>query len=111
MNKKVKTLWLKALRSGEYKQVQLQLKRDDRYCCLGVLCDLAVKAGVIKGFSGRAFYLPSAVRAWAGLDGRNPTVTYRYRAGGITMSNLNDGTTDIASKSFKQIARYIERDL
>lgn len=33
--------WLAALRSGEYKQGRGVLKEDGRFCCLGVLCDLA----------------------------------------------------------------------
>jgi hypothetical protein len=35
------TEWLRALRSGEYKQGRRVLKDDDgAYCCLGVLCEL-----------------------------------------------------------------------
>lgn len=35
--------WLKALRSGEYKQGEAKLfnKRNDSYCCLGVACSVA----------------------------------------------------------------------
>lgn len=40
MNKKIKKLWLKALRSGEYKQGKLALRIKNKYCCLGVLCDI-----------------------------------------------------------------------
>lgn len=32
--------WSAALRSGEYAQGQLQLRRGDEFCCLGVACDL-----------------------------------------------------------------------
>jgi len=32
--------WVKALRSGEYKQTDGFLKDDDRFCCLGVLADI-----------------------------------------------------------------------
>jgi len=36
--------WVKALRSGEYKQGQSYLRnRDNKFCCLGVLCDLTNK--------------------------------------------------------------------
>jgi hypothetical protein len=43
--------WLDALRSGEYKQGSLALRRisdfaePDRFCCLGVLCDVLIKDG------------------------------------------------------------------
>lgn len=50
--RKARRLWVKALRSGEYKQGYgyLHYKRGgkDKFCCLGVLCDLAVKNGVIE---------------------------------------------------------------
>lgn len=40
MNKELKTKWLEALRSGEYKQSREILKDENGFCCLGVLCDL-----------------------------------------------------------------------
>lgn len=46
MDKKWKKKWVKALRSGKYKQGMLQLKTpifmSDKYqyCCLGVLCEV-----------------------------------------------------------------------
>ena len=47
MNKEVKKKWVDALRSGEYAQGRSSLRDHDEYCCLGVLCELAVKEGVI----------------------------------------------------------------
>lgn len=45
MKKRVLTKWLKALRSGKYKQgrgalCQIDKKGNESFCCLGVLCDL-----------------------------------------------------------------------
>lgn len=38
---KMKAKWLKALRSGEYKQGRELLKtKDGKYCCLGVLAEI-----------------------------------------------------------------------
>ena len=37
MNKRTKAKWLKALRSGKYKQTRGKLQRGGRNCCLGVL--------------------------------------------------------------------------
>lgn len=47
MNKKLKKQWARALRSGEYEQGQSELCYIDkegvsRYCCLGVLADIAI---------------------------------------------------------------------
>ena len=48
MNSEVKGQWTTALRSGEYEQGNGVLRTiDNTYCCLGVLCELAVKANVI----------------------------------------------------------------
>jgi hypothetical protein len=40
MKKAIKKKWVAALRSGEYKQGRRYLKRDGKYCCLGVLCEI-----------------------------------------------------------------------
>lgn len=78
----VKAKWLAALRSGEYQQGVSQLRYEDpdkvqRFCCLGVLCDLAVKQGVIEApelrpgvgsvyvYDGATTLPSSAVTAWA----------------------------------------------
>ena len=43
MDKKLKAKWVKALRSGGFKQTTdtLYKEREDAYCCLGVLCRMA----------------------------------------------------------------------
>lgn len=41
----VKEAWVKALRSGEYPQSTRSLQNNNGFCCLGVLCDLAMKNG------------------------------------------------------------------
>lgn len=48
MDPGVKALWLEALRSGKYEQGNSVLRTaDGKYCCLGVLCDIAAMNGVI----------------------------------------------------------------
>lgn len=110
MDTRVKALWLDALRSGEYEQAKEVLAKVDPetgkvgYCCLGVLCDLAVKEGVIPSpvlvdryenggeaslrEKDRYLYgdpdgperststaeLPVAVKEWAGLYDTSPAV-------------------------------------
>jgi len=80
--KRIREAWLEALTSGEYKQGKSYLhqktkKGEDRFCCLGVLCDLAVKARVIDApeededrvvvYDGDAEKLPNSVLDWAKL--------------------------------------------
>ena len=38
LEKKFAVKWLKALRSGDYKQGNGFLKSENKYCCLGVAC-------------------------------------------------------------------------
>lgn len=40
--------WADALESGEYEQGYQRLRTDDKYCCLGVLADIAIKRNVIE---------------------------------------------------------------
>lgn len=65
-----KTQWIEALRSGKYKQGQRRLRKDGRYCCLGVLAEqLGLFYSFVEEISGSPssfvegspFYLPSDV--------------------------------------------------
>jgi hypothetical protein len=124
MDVAVKELWVSALRSGEYVQGYGQLRTsDNKYCCLGVLCELASKQGIIpeaslKGiipeasltdrywYAVEASYLPDRVQEWAGLSDQNPQVA---NADGVTsgLGNHNDS----GSHDFDSIADMIEASL
>lgn len=84
---KVKALWLEALRSGVYEQTNMYLSRNGKYCCLGVLCELAVAGDVatrigdntvtyvgIASVDASSKILPNSVTTWAGLLSENPTI-------------------------------------
>lgn len=130
MNPEVKKEWLAALRSGDYSQGRNVLETTDgRFCCLGVLCDLAKDAGVVRReeqedgsitYVGRRgggvdmnrlhssqIALPFDVMEWAGLHQSEPEVAGHYvapdgvRARGLTVANDHDMT-------FEQIADIIE---
>jgi len=106
MNPEVKTLWINALRSGEYQQTQGWLNKGTGFCCLGVLCDLYLKTvkptdarwidkvapGDVRLFefdavtsadpdypvshSHNGASLPEPVQEWAGLSDDDPAVNY-----------------------------------
>lgn len=40
MDKNWKELWLQALKSGNYIQGKAFLRKNDKFCCLGVLCEI-----------------------------------------------------------------------
>lgn len=132
MNEEIKTAWVAALRSGEYPQGFGRLKtleHDDYvqsefckfnpagYCCLGVLMELAVKAGIIAD-DGWWYNQPALlwrVAEWAGLVPKgkphpdtghsqwvDPYVTYDDSS--RHLSEMNDSER----LSFSRIADLIE---
>ncbi len=118
MNYRVKKRWIKELRSGVYKKTCCSLRHGDRFCVLGVLCDLHAKAtgGEWEGghYKGRGSELPDEVRYWAGLEGYSAMVGLaplesKYES----LAQMNDGVDQdkLSARSFKQIANCIERHL
>ena len=111
--------WVAALRSGKYKQTKNVLHRtngQDKFCCLGVACDLFIKSGgklsaVRKkhdgsipciSYAGKTGILPATVKKWLGLSG--PEGEYgKYEDQSLTMLNDN-------GKTFKYIAKLIESE-
>lgn len=41
----LKKKWLEALRGGQFKQGNGRLRSGDKYCCLGVLCEISKTGG------------------------------------------------------------------
>jgi hypothetical protein len=121
MNKRIKAQWIKALRSGDYVQGRGALRSEDnRYCCLGVLCELAVSAGVLSEAdtsldtgcysyplpdgSRETGTLPRPVQWWSGVE--SSTGRFIFAPGeAAALSQLNDGGC-----TFGQIADTIERE-
>lgn len=126
MNPQIRDQWVANLNSGEYEQGKGSLTRispdgTEKNCCLGVLCEMAVKAGIVYRTNTSAGgtvsygtdyidesdgYPPQAVVEWAGLDSFSPTLT----VDGVQQnaSNLNDRTDNL---TFPQIAALIADQL
>lgn len=142
MDETIKKQWVEALRGGDYKQGRASLHVTgidgmDRYCCLGVLSELAVEAGAIKRYShvsdtnsstmfyyggeypgdpaGSIGFLTLAVSEWAGLPA-TPTANTEVERG-ITCSVIANRTPislDLLNDSgvtFAEIAELIEEQL
>lgn len=118
MNRAIKERWIAALRGGDYRQGHGVLRSSgNEYCCLGVLCELAVQEGVIpepqpwshdpeRYVYGEDTVLPPAeVTDWAELGSANPGVDGEY------LTTYNDGEDDLPAESFSQIADRIEHSL
>lgn len=107
MNKKIKAKWIKALKSGDYKQGTGQLRdKDNNFCCLGVLCNLYAQDNpeVAKHetdpqkFKDCFSFPPDIVSSdYAGLDYEVESV--------LAVMNDQQG------KSFKQIANWISKNI
>lgn len=129
VNKERIELWAKALESGEYRQGSQSLLDGNKYCCLGVACDLAMKNGVelnvMVSYTGRVFfdgspsYLPTAVQNWFGdidadpvlfnLFEEYPEAKYDTNYPLITCSIANDSTDPRVHKDFPQIAKLLRK--
>ncbi|MFE7797034.1 hypothetical protein [Nocardia sp. NPDC057440] len=120
MKQDIKDQWVAALRSGDYAQTRGYLRDNSGFCCLGVLCDIAAKSGVVVGsYTGilgsyqyganyEDLVLPPEVQEWAGIRVGSPRIgEYTWPDGGtnddIELSELND-----EGVSFSEIADLIE---
>lgn len=106
MKPEIKAQWLAALRSGDYQQGTSLLHYEDRFCCLGVLCDLYAKDtgnawdseafGSVCNMYGQDGTLPLQVQEWAGLEYSNP----------MDLAGRND-----SGATFEELAELIEENL
>lgn len=127
---KIKEQWVADLRSGNYKQTAGRLHDERGYCCLGVLCEQAVEAGVVtareeekldgrflmtyKDVSGKDSFvtssLPYDIIDWANVkDARGLGSTYGklpFRTRSNSIAYLDDLNDD--GMPFNQIADIIE---
>ncbi len=112
MKPKFKSKWLKALRSGRYRQADGSLKDEGAYCCLGVLCN-------VIGVRWRKHETESAMVPFIGgkeVSARDSD-TGLLGAGLLRKVGMGRNTqTALAlmndeGKSFDEIADYIEKRL
>ena len=112
MNDEIKAKWVAALRSGEFKQGHGGLRDGDRFCCLGVLCEIhrriergkrkwkKMDESPFKWYLDNYQVLPGVVQNWAGLEHENPATEQG------ALAELNDDGLD-----FDSIADIIEAEL
>jgi hypothetical protein len=113
MKKRIKARWIKALRSGDYSQVQDYLWADG-YCCMGVLADVGKfeLAGVFRMNASCDYeYYDTEVQSFEQLQSEElPSIALELV--GLTpdeqalLIRMND-----SGALFDQIADYIEENL
>lgn len=115
----VKTAWLAALRSGEYKQTDGQLKIANRdgtfsHCCLGVLCEIidasawtTDKPSSVIRHNGAGSFPKRSVLEAAGMPGTSEGVPLEGEDHPFwSLADMND-----IGKTFAEIADEIEARL
>lgn len=132
---------VKRLRSGEYAQGNSALRRKtkgggpDRFCCLGVMCEIAVEEGVLTRMDaevpGTSYaysttgeneaytaYLPPSVVEWAGMvsdqEKEASHEEYHYEERGSFDVGLNDSLAamnDNGKHDFPAIADWMEANV
>lgn len=133
MNADVKREWTDALRSGEYQKARGYLRTNEGYCCLGVLCEVAVRHGIIAeathsgpdncyaryGPDQDISTLPAEVVRFAELDNVNPVVEapdgFVNNIGELkdraSLAEINDAEIDDQDYGFDVIADLIDAQL
>jgi hypothetical protein len=111
MDRRVRDLWVRALRSHLFPQGRGALRQGDRRCALGVLVEIAIQDGVRMeqavhpengaiSYDGQYGSLPPAVATWAGLQDADPAVR------GQSIAWMND-----TGAPFEVLADLIEAGL
>jgi len=98
--------WIKALESGRYKQGTGYLRKDDRYCCLGVACEVSglnlppspiplntTEGSITCTYGGNSAVPPQEVLDVFNINGREV--------------NRLVGMNDHEERSFYEIAAYL----
>ncbi len=108
MDQAAKAKWVAKLRSGDYVQGVGKLRSpENQYCCLGVLCEVAVEDGILPlashilgdadldyAYDGHSAFLPPAVSDAYKMDSTSRLI------------EMNDDE----KASFTEIADYIEKN-
>lgn len=114
---KILKAWVKALKSGKYKQTKGALKRKTShgigYCCLGVLCSIVEGAEFDKQPDAKGEYsvyygghssvanLPDPIAQQLGITNNEEGI----------LIDMNDGDKNCSRKKFSTIATWIEKNI
>jgi len=119
MKQDIAKIWVEALRSGKYKQGKEFLLANNKYCCLGVLCDLYLKHignewevedkndgndVIVCSINGSDEILPKVVQAWAGIGSDRGVYQDLSNFKDKSLTEDND-----KGQTFEEIAETIEQ--
>lgn len=107
-----KEQWIPALRSGQYEQGVGKLHdKDNRFCCLGVACDLLkdklsleVREGTCSyKYDYSEVYLPEAVENYIGLIDTSQDELANLNDTGNTFNQIADALEDMIAKQVNHV--------
>lgn len=124
MPKDLKDKWVKALRSGEYKQGRgtLYTPSTKSFCCLGVLEHICLNGEVetyeygngmlqFKGLPSLEFYDAHGISELSAVIRGNNAKLKSTDVTEAILTEMNDGNEAKKPKSFKAIARFIDKHM
>lgn len=106
MTPELRERWAQALEGGAYQQGQERLRRRERFCCLGVLCDIAGGGKWKETVDGNYFYVRGRSR-----DNQMLPMSVQKSVGLLPstagwLAGMND-----EGRTFGEIAAYIRANL
>ena len=105
---------VRALMDGKYRQSHTALRRNDKFCVLGVACDLSMlgtwqgdedSMAYVVGNEWSSIELADSVAEYYGFASTNPEVHYNGRL--RTLMSLNDGQ----EMPFNKLAELIDHNI
>lgn len=111
MRREIAEQWVVALESGNYLQGTGSLNKGGKFCCLGVLCELAYQSGVVDKqetfvrvtYDERGSCLPDSVIEWAEMGSGLGEIP----SNNISLTYLND----MLQEDFHAIAEIIRKNV
>lgn len=116
MIKEIADEWVKELRSGNWQQGREFLNRDNRLCCLAVLCEIGIKHGVevIKkqckdriSYNATTIALPEQIMKWSEVKTYCGILPLPHPSKQLCQENLSD--MNDRGLDFDAIADAIEK--
>lgn len=109
---RIKNEWLEALRSDNYAKGTQWLCKDNKFCCLGVLCEVLripwsienMRDGAFRRYGHTFNVLPN--KALVLLGAKSDKIPNQFAVNETDLIRLNDTT-----ETFDEVIKYIEENL
>lgn len=121
MTPELKTKWLGALRSGKYEQGHHHLHEGNKFCCLGVLCDIAgyewkedsgdMYGNIYTCPAGTNYIEVEEEQNSLGLPERIHRMCYDLNDGTLNSYQIEEFQVEQGPHSFSEIADFLEKNL